>query len=89
MRFPDRLEIVSRQPLASERREPVLPAPNLIIPNNLQNFLDIVRTGMVKYGLENDDDRSVEHASAVGNPLVPCSRPVPFDFQPPTVDFLP
>jgi hypothetical protein len=41
-----------------------MPLPNLLIPNNLLNFLDILRTSMVKYALENGDDLSVEHDSA-------------------------
>ena len=41
----------------------ILFLPNLYIPNNLQNFLDFLSTSMVKYPLQNDDDRSVEHAS--------------------------
>ena len=40
-----------------------MPLANLFILRNLHNFLDFVRTSMVKYALENDDERSLEHDS--------------------------
>ncbi len=63
-------------------------ASNLPIPNSLQNFLDILSTSVVKYALQNDHDRSVEHATAARHQLFPFLRPATFDFQLPTVDFL-
>src|SRR5712692_5428759 len=48
------------------------PSPNLLIPSNLQNFLDFVSASVVKYALQNDHDRSAEHAAAARHPPKAC-----------------